>query len=129
MKYSESVYVPPMLPSQFKMQRALCDSWQSTVNNLQTFPSKGSKCCKKQLNVQALVPKFLVRISCIMTKYGYPHKEHLRKIFCFKFLNVWKVSKVLEINFTSFYLLMDHPVQLSLSSLCEINFLNQTLSS
>jgi hypothetical protein len=122
------VCVPPMLPSQFKNQCALYDSWWSTVNNLQIFPSKGSNCCKNQLYVQDLVPKFLVRISCIMTKYGDPHKEHLHKITCFKFLHVWKVSKAFDINFASFYLLMKPPSKTLLSSLREINFLTQIKS-
>jgi hypothetical protein len=100
------------------------------VNNLQTFPSKGSNCCENQLYVQDLVPKFLVRISCIMTRYKDPYKEYLRRIILSKFLNVWKVSKACDINFASFYLLMNHPVKLSYLLFVKIIFsLNQIVSS
>lgn len=109
---------------------AVCPLWFLTKHSQQLTHishQTWSKCCKTQLYVQALVSKFLVQISCIMTKYGDPHKEHLRKIIRFKFLNVWKVSKVLEMNFASFNLLMDYPIQLSLSSLHETTFLKSNL--
>lgn len=95
---------------------AVCPLWFLTKHSQQLTHishQTWSKCCKTQLYVQVLVSKFLVQISCIMTKYGDPHKEYLRKIIRFKFLNVWKVSKVLEMNFASFNLLMDYPIQLS----------------
>jgi hypothetical protein len=96
------------------------------VNNLQTIPSKGSNCCKNQLYVQALVPKFLVRVSCIMTKFGDPHNEHLRKIICLKFLKVWKVLKGTWNQLR--FILSSHgpPTTTLLSSLHEINFLTQS---
>lgn len=111
------MFVPVMLPSQFKIQCALYDSRWSTVNNLLTFPSKGKQVLQKAVRC----PGSSIRISCITTTYGNPRKEHLRKPFasssqCLK--STWNQLRSI---------LSSHrqPSTTLLSSLREINFLNE----